>query len=384
MRNLLNIGGSCCCCLSEGDYSNWTLYGDCCRICDSVISEAWTVLCSAAIRTDNRSATGIYTYYAKDIPFYEGEICLGDLVCELNTDGSQSCTADGVPLPTCADKVEALCTTVTEVHTVDTVHKLVSRYRRVGMQTTITKVNAKCDAEETATCKWLVISKLLVEVQWAQVAFIDRVHTITASSGCCTNYSFTDNATAPSCATRAAAGLSNSGVFALTRAKYYTSAPSGVITFNPGDTVACIPLSGACESIGSDDIVIVSTDPGAIAWTAPVCVSYTENRRCGVVIHCINLLSVPPYDECSIGLMENYVYTVRNTTGDLLTNPTVLYVCTFSCGTLPARTFASGFISREECALTPSPSRTDSGYTARSINISYPAWTVDLDATCAA
>lgn len=375
-----------CCCGCCGDLSipsGWTSVSDCCAQCYQAISEEWTVECSAAIRTDNRSATGIYDYYARDIPVYEGETCVGELVCEINIGGGQTCYGDGgEQLPPC-DETETLCTTITEVRTIDTVHKLVARYRRTGKQTTIARVQTQCDAEGAPTCKWVVISKIFVEVQWAQVAFVDQTHTINGTSSCCTDFSFSNPAVAPSCATRAAAGLSNTGTFAITRAKYYTSAPSGVITFNPGDTIDCTPLAGVCEEPGDDEIAIESTDPGLQSWTAPTCTATTENRSCQVHVHCINLLSIPPYDECGTALTEQFVYTLRGTTGDLLTNPIVVYECTFSCGTLPASTLATGYISRQECTLSPSPSRTDSGYTARTITIALAAWTVDLGGGCA-
>jgi hypothetical protein len=378
--------GNCCrdeCCGNPLTPNGWILT-DCCSECYEAITEDWTVECSDVIREDNRSASCTYEVYARLYPVLSGGSLTVMPPCVMDPPPATTChyeDGNGNPLPTC-EETETLCTSIEEVNSVDTVYKIVARWKRIGMSTTIARVLTQCDSEVEATCKWVVVSRLLVRIQYAQVAFIDRTHTITGSSACCSDWSLTDNATAPTCEERAAMGLANDITIPLVRAKYYTSEPTGVITFSPGDTIDCAPLLDPCCSIGDDDATIVSSDPGAIPWTAPSCEDFDVAADCNVLFHFADPLNDPPTDECFWQVNGTITRHLKTMVGDLLGVPAVEYECESTCGTDPPKNFLDGYISAVECVDLTS-SHTDSGYTPRSVVIDYPAWTVDLDGGCA-
>jgi hypothetical protein len=376
------IGGCCCdtvCCDTLTVPSGWTLVADCCAEKVTTITEDWTVVCSDSARTDTRSASVNYKVWKTPRPDYD-ETDFTAITCITDpVTGIETCTGSGGAFPPCDDETEELCNTITETHSRITESRLVVRYKRVRRVDTLARVETACDGG-ASTCKWILISKTVYLVQSAQTDFLDDDYSITdtATDACCGAYN-TTTSVLDTCAAKAA-GLSGGTEVALCRAKYYTSAPSGTITFDPGDTIDCTPLTDPCTSLCPDEVDICTTDPGAISWTAPTCETATESILCLVVVHYEDPLNPDTY------LCDRYpngdvitVYRVRISGGEFIADDLLYgisldgYLCDDDCDVRPS----SYYINRIECdGLTSSQS--DSGYVEKCITLSSAAWSITV------
>jgi hypothetical protein len=367
-----NPGDPCCesdCCAPLTVPSGWTLISDCCAQLITEISDSWTVACSDSVRTDTRSASVDYKIWKTPRPDYDESdptaiTCITDPFT-----GIETCTGSGGDLPPC-DGDEELCNTVTETHSITTESRVIIRYKRVRRVDTLARVETACDGGGS-TCKWILISRMVYLVQSGQYDVVDEDYSITdtATDTCCGSFS-TTTSTTDTCASLAATFTGGTEI-SLCRAKYFTSAPSGTITFNPGDTIVCTPLTEPCTSLCSDEVEFCSTDPGEIAWEAPACVPITDTILCLVTIHYTDLDDnevcglYPNGDQITINLI--------NVTGDLLSGVSVAYTCPDDCDVRPS----SYYISRIECDNLTS-SRTDPGYVADCITLTSAAWTTTV------
>jgi hypothetical protein len=279
-------GRPCCnqvCCDPLVVPDGWTQISDCCAWKVTEITEDFTDVCSDSVRTDTRSASVDYLVWTAPWPIY-AETDFSAITCITNpTTGIEQCFgSNGSPLPAC-DETPTVCNTVTETHSITTESRLVVRYRPIRRFDTIARVQTACDGG-ASTCKWILISKVLYQVLAEQVDLINEDYSLTDTDTgvCCGNWNITYSSS-DTCEEKLAA-LAGASEVTLCRAKYFTTQPTGTITFDPGDTIDCDPLDDPCTDLCSDELEICSTDPGEIPWTAPVCNDTCQSEYCFVIV----------------------------------------------------------------------------------------------------
>lgn len=378
---MAKLGKCCCggvtCCGPLVVPSGWTLISDCCAQKITNITEGWTNVCSASARTDTRTASVDYKVYKTPYPDWD-ETDLGSITCVTDPmTGIETCTGTGGDLPPCSDEVEVLCNTISQERTVTTESRIAARYKRIRQIDTLSRVETACDGG-ASSCKWLLISRIEYLIEALQMDFITDAftQTDTATDACCG-----DNPTTifieDTCNEMADALAGNgSRTVILCRSKYFTSAPSGTIVFNPGDIVDCTPMTGPCTTLCQDELDICTTDPGTITWDDPACIPYTDTIPCLVYVHYIDLDDNPqcaPYPNGDLITISGV--TIQ---GELLGVYGAVpiagtYLCPPNCAVRPS----NYYINRVICdGLTSS--QTDSGYTERCITISPSTWSITL------
>ena len=377
--------GRCCCCC--GDLivpTDWDLVASCCAQCQRTLTDEWTNICSDAIRTDTRSASVDLKMYTRELAVIDDEIqCVEDPPMS----GIIVCSVGGIPLDGCP--ADSLCGTTHYAQTTSQSLKLVARWKRTKTASTLSRIETLCGVEESPTCKWLLISRVCVTIEWGYKWFQDDDQLITNDSACCKATARDVVVAAPSCATAASEmSIQNVTNVCFTRSKYFTSAPSGTVTLNPGDIAdcdynietVCNPDTFPVTSVDTDEITLASagsSDP--IAWTAPACVTATTTSGCRYVYK-------PNAGNCNNAvIVEDSSHTETRTSvsinGSLLGPLSGVYPMAFQSACQGADLCTNWKeVTRMECANLTS-SQTGSGHTNRSITISLPAWTVDL-ASC--
>ena len=375
-------GNPCCCCGELTVPSEWTTRGQCCAQCQRTLSDEWTSVCTDPIRTDTRTATVGVKMWTRVLDVIDEEIqCVED----PPGSGIFVCSVGGVPLDDCPEP--ALCGTTTYTQTTTQELKLVARYKVFKQSDTLSRVETQCDTEEAPTCKWLLISRRCVTIEWGYKWFADDDVLISNDDACCKATAVDVETAAPSCAT-AAAEMSSQNVtnVCFTRSKYFTSVPSGTITMEPGDLVdcdydpadVCNPITSPTASIDTDEITLASAGSSdAIPWTAPSCATTTADTGCQYVYkpneaNCTNAVIV--YDTS-----HTETISTIEINGSLLGPLWGLYRMTFQCQGADLCTDWT-IVTKTEC-ISLSSSQTGSSHTNRSITVSLPAWTVDL-ASC--
>lgn len=400
------------CCLANADYPNWDnggQPGSCCRVCEfAIVDDPWTLVCSDPIRTDTRSASAEYKYYTTPFPVVTGAM---------------------PTWPPCLT-AKTLCATIQETHEVVVVERLMLRYRKIRQDSSITRIEIKCGAEETRVCRWVVSSVVCFDVEYGQVEFRseDHVRTGTGSSCCSIAGALLDYHVAmPTCAARAALGFPTTSTVCIKRIKIYDTEPTGTITFSDGDWVDCEDL-GVCIRDGVKDFCLVSIDGGNAPWTAPYCyhynattprivIQYTNDTCCdempefadGLFVGQTQLsLCTGPLGNCDCLYTWNGTDWVLTSTtcnytpetickvwypaltcavilasvlpgpNGLLSVPGIVYSCSITCG---LDTPADKYISEVNCTLLSTPYHPTPTYTERQICLPVlPPWTVNLGA----
>lgn len=375
--------GNCCkCCSILTIPENWVKRTNCCAECNKTLTDVWTNICSDPIRTDTRTAS-------VDVKMYTRELAvLTDLIqCVENPPGSglYDCTVGGVPLGPCP--TDALCGTTTYVQTTIQTLRLVARWKKIKQVDTLSRIMAQCDAETEPTCKWLLISKMCIRIEWGYKWFIDDAIDITNNSVCCKTTEVHTSVTAVSCATAAAEmSVQNTTNVCLTRSKYYTTEPTGIITLNPGDLadcnydveLACLPNTSPTAGIDTDEIQLDSAGSSSdIPWTAPTCITTTTTSNC---LYAYDDPALPCADFLLEDLSHTETFTTVAFTGSILGPLVGTYPMIFNVATCQGPDYCTNFIivTRMECTNLSSNNSVHTGHTNRSILISLPAWTVDL------
>lgn len=378
-------GNPCCTCCGElTNPTGWTTTSTCCSICQRNITDTWTDICSAAIRSDTRTATVGIRMSTRTL-----DVITNAIQCVEDPPGSGIfvCSAGAGPLGAC--KASTVCGTTTYTQTTTQEVKLVARWKKTKQSSTLSRISTKCDAEGAATCKWLLISRMCITIEWGYKWFTTDQQDITNTSACCKATAISVSAVPQTCTSAASEMyLQNITNVCLTRSKYFTAVPSGIITLNPGDLAncdydpasPCIPTTSPTAGIDTDQVTLTSvTTSSEIAWTAPSCVTTNASQGCQYTLK-------PNPANCS-GASFEYDTSHMETISTVVVNGSILGQMT---GVYPMQFLAScqgadyctnwTIITKTECVALSS-SRTDSGHTTRTIVISLPAWTVDL-ATC--
>jgi hypothetical protein len=389
-----SIGSCCCCCgtvtlpttfaitgIGTHGVEGWAASGSsgCCyRSQIDLDDEPWEYICSDPTYTDTRSAEGFYDIYSKLGPVTTITDPGDDsgLVCSVTKGGTVVCTVNGESLPGCTSD-DSLCDTVHEVVSQYTAQVLGVRWRCIGYRTYYYRVATACDGGEES-CKWVVVSQMLIEAQsgYLQLGTYSADITQTGSDCCGTHAETTD--TEVTCED-AGPGLSSNTLleFAITRAKVFDTQPTGAITFAAGDTIDCDAELDCITVAGTyDTLVYNSIDTGwSLAWTAPSCAGPTTDTQ---ICYSFAIFDYTGNETC-IAAEYPFTRSIYYATGSLLTNWDGLdtWGCTRSCRTLTGgATFydlPTGAVTRVICRDITS-SRTTTGYTARSITLNFPSW----------
>ena len=388
-------GCNCCCCgdvtlpttfevvgVGSHGVEGWSANGSsgCCyRSQIDIEDEEWTNICSDPIFTDTRSAGAYYDIYSKLGPVTT-ITDPGDesgVVCTVTKGGTVTCTVNGTPLPGCTDD-DSLCDTVHEEVSQYQAQVLAVRWRCIGYRTYYYRVNTACDGGEEA-CKWLVVSQKLIEAQSGYLLPFSYTSTITQSgSDCCGSTSEETDYSYPTC-DEIGPGLSGNTLltFAMTRAKVFDSQPSGTIDFEAGDTIDCdteldcITLSGTYDTLQYDSI----NTGWSLAWTAPSCSGPTSVSR---ICYAFAIFDYTGNETC-IAAAYPFNASLASVTGSLLNGYDNTWQCTTSCRTQESGSMfvnvPTGAITRVVCRDVTS-SRSTTGYTARSITLTFPTWSL--------
>lgn len=379
------MGSCCCCCGTITTPTGWTARGKCCAQCQRTLAGEWTSVCTLPIRTDTRTATVGVRMSTRTL-----DVITNAIQCVEDPPGSGIiiCSAGAGPLGTC--KASTVCGTTTYTQTATQELKLVARYKVTKQSDTLSRVLTKCDAEAEPTCKWLLISRRCLTIEWGYKWFQADDQQISNTSACCKATAFHTIVVVPTCETAASEmSIQNITNVCFTRSKYYTSAPSGIITLNPGDIAncdydpasICNPITSPTASIDTDELTLSSAGSSdAIAWTAPSCVTTTASQGCQYTLKPDPANCVGASFEYDTSHMET-ISTIE-VNGSLLGPLWGVYRMTFQAACQGADYCTDWtIVTKTEC-VSLSSSQTGSGHTNRSITVSLPAWTVDL-ASCA-
>lgn len=376
--------GNCCCgeCCGELDRPTGWAGSGCCYECLMDITEEWTVECSAAIREDDRSASVSIEVYRRATDTVQGMVS-----CVEDPPGSGIivCTVGGDPFPPCQDPY--LCGTIFISNEENKQLKLVARWKAISQGTTLSRVMLQCGDDLEPTCKWLLVSRRCLQIEWGTAWFTSSHLVRSSNSACCEVTTADTTVTAATCATEAAnMYLQNQDTVCIVRYKFYDSLPTGVITFSPGDSLSTCDLDGVtiCDAnvdgtLDDDDVVALvgPTSSSAIAWTAPTCTQTEDDQFCSYGF--LNDFDVcedfQVYDEGTTITIKTAVLS-----GSLLGGQESNIFFNAACDGADFCTDWSEFYESRCVGLTSS--RTDSGHTNRTITINYPAWTVDLAGGC--
>ena len=424
--------GRCCCtpdcCLEDTDYPNWEGYepGTCCRICEfDIVDDPWILVCSDPIRTDTRFAEAEYKYYSTPYTVY-------------HDDQEDFPPCPSVPTP------KTLCATINETHQIETVERLMMRYRKISQSSSIAKLEIQCGEEEERVCRWVVSSHVCFEVEYGQFEFTSEDHDVTATdSSCCpvsADYLKNIHTSMPTCEEKASLGFPTATTVCIKRIKVFDTAPTGEITFSDGDWIDCEDI-GVCIRSGVESFTLNSVDFGYDAWTHPTCYNQDIGHFCRFVHYPIAEACIEPLPpgtvigeqqttsyfvgdyECvctwewtgggwtlvdstceDAGYnYECFAYTNYAQAEEFLVGtitpavapaflfvPNVEYVCYITCdqlNTVPPFeppnipiNVEDGWVSEKNCTII-STSRPTPYYTARSLSLpTLPPWTIDLDA----
>lgn len=392
-------GCNCCCCgevtlpttfavtgIGTHGAEGWTASGSsgCCyRSQIDLTGQPWTNVCSAATRSDTRSAGVYHDIYSRLHPVTV-ITDPGDetgVVCSVNKDGTVTCTVNGEILPSCNTGDDSLCDTIHETVSQYQEQVLAVRWRKKGFRTYYYRVNTACGGGEE-TCKWVVVSQMLIEAQSGYLTPYTYELTITQDgSDCCGDYAEV-RSQSEDCDSLAELLQYNSLLpYAITRAKVFDSQPSGTISFAPGDTIDCeneldcITVDGTYDTLEYNSI-----DTGwGIDWTAPSCSGpFTTTEQC----ISFAVFSYTGYESC---VVAQYPYTLSRmyAVGSLFETEENWQLGTWQCFR-SCRSSSSdpnfsdqptGSFTRTVCRDMTS-SRTTTGYNARSITLTFPTWEV--------
>ncbi len=389
-----SIGKCCCnqeCCGAFTSPTDWVVRTACCSECDKTLSAAWTYECSAAIRTDTRNASVDFEYYLHGIgtreqPFLqlcnEDPPSSGIYVCPdgitpcTEAAGIWSCTSSA--FPDC-DVTPDLCATVSLSKTENYSLKLVARWKPISRVSTLSRISTKCGAEEAPTCKWLLVSRTCLQIEWGVEWFLSGTSVLHSDSACCVVDEVNATTTAKTCEVASTEmATQNQEYVCLTRIKYYTSAPSGVITMNPGDTVTCdyapadvcLPATSSFKVSDTDEIEIAGpTSSSEVPWIAPACYTSSHTEACEFM----DLLGGVCAGTGTEDPDQLVTFDFAGVTGSLIAFDDA------QIGNICQGSNCVGIVEHiKTLCLNLTSGRTDSGHTNRSIVITLPAWTVDL------
>ena len=373
-------GNPCCveCCGVLTAPTGWVGATNCCYECLKTITEGWTNECSLPIREDDRSASVNIQIYRRATDTVQGMVS-----CVETPPGSgiMVCTVGGAAFPAC--RTPYLCGTVSISNAENKKLKLVARWRAISQGTTISRVMVKCGADAVPTCKWVVVSRRCLQIEWGTVWF-STSHLIRSDNDpCCEVVEINSAVTAATCESVTPTVYSqNSSVVCIKRSKFYNTEPTGVITFSPGDSLSTCDLTGVtiCDpnvtgTLDDDDVVVITgpTTSTAVAWTAPTCTQSSTTQFCSYgFLNDFNVCQA--YQVFDEGQTITILIAVLS--GSLLSGQQSYIVFNAACdGTNYCTNWTE--LSETRCVGLTS-SRTDSGHVNRTITFNYPSWTADL------